>query len=148
MMEESDRAWDKIASRSYAFHSLRDECTHLRVLTLQQVCGQAMQACSGRAKGSQHAGWVRLQSSRHWPCFKAQATSTLPVLQVRDFYNTYLAPGSITRRKLSLHIMGQAHVAELEAQPPAGVQLVEQPQELSRQLPLWPAMLGDAHACN
>ncbi|EFN52789.1 hypothetical protein CHLNCDRAFT_138430 [Chlorella variabilis] len=103
MMEESDRAWDKIASRSYAFHSLRDECTHLRVLTLQQV---------------------------------------------RDFYNTYLAPGSITRRKLSLHIMGQAHVAELEAQPPAGVQLVEQPQELSRQLPLWPAMLGDAHACN
>lgn len=37
MLEESDRAWDKVAARSYAFHSLRDECAHLRLLTLQQV---------------------------------------------------------------------------------------------------------------
>lgn len=37
MLEESDRAWDKIGSRSYAFHALRDECTHLRLISLQQV---------------------------------------------------------------------------------------------------------------
>jgi hypothetical protein len=37
LLEESDRAWDKISSRTYAFHALRDECTHLRVLSLQQV---------------------------------------------------------------------------------------------------------------
>lgn len=37
MLEESDRAWDKVATRSYAFHALRDECVHLRVLSLQQV---------------------------------------------------------------------------------------------------------------
>ena len=37
MLEESDRAWDKIASRSYAFNALRDECTHLRMVSLQQV---------------------------------------------------------------------------------------------------------------
>jgi secreted Zn-dependent insulinase-like peptidase len=103
MQEESDRAWDKISTRSYAFHSLRDECTHLRVLSLQQV---------------------------------------------REFYATYIAPGSATRRKLSIHIVGRAHAAELEVAPPAGVQLVDQPQELGKQLPFWPAMLGDAHACN
>lgn len=39
MLEESDRAWDKIACRSYAFHALRDECTHLRLISLQQVGG-------------------------------------------------------------------------------------------------------------
>ncbi len=74
--------------------------------------------------------------------------ASLPGLQVRHFYNTHLAPDSTTRRKLSLHIVGQAHAAELDAKPPPGVQLVERPQELNTQLPLWPAMLGDAHACN
>lgn len=43
MLEESDRAWDKIGSRSYAFHALRDECAHLRLISLQQVgCGMDM----------------------------------------------------------------------------------------------------------
>jgi hypothetical protein len=67
--------------------------------------------------------------------------------QVRDFYGTYLAPGSPTRRKLSLHIVGRSHAAELQAAAPAGVQIVERPEELGQRLPLWPAMLGDAHSC-
>ncbi|KAL4440115.1 hypothetical protein ABPG75_003116 [Micractinium tetrahymenae] len=101
MLEESDRAWDKVATRSYAFHALRDECAHLRVLSLQQV---------------------------------------------RDFYAAYFAPGSPARRKLSLHIVGKAHTAELAEPAPEGAQLVERPQALGKQLPLWPAMLGNAHA--
>lgn len=103
MLEESDRAWDKIGSRSYAFHALRDECTHLRLISLQQV---------------------------------------------RDFFNTYFAPSSPSRRKLSVHIVGRAHAAELVAEAPEGVELVPEPQALPRELPLWPAMLGDAHACS
>jgi hypothetical protein len=52
------------------------------------------------------------------------------------------------RRKLSIHIVGRAHAAELEAAAGEGVRLVAQPQELGEQLPLWPAVLGDAHACS
>ena len=57
-------------------------------------------------------------------------------------------PASATRRKLSVHIVGRAHAGELAAPAPSGVEMVEQPQELGKQLPLWPAMLGDAHACS
>lgn len=69
-------------------------------------------------------------------------------LQVRDFFNTYFAPSSPSRRKLSVHIVGRAHAAELAAEAPEGVELVPEPQALPRELPLWPAMLGDAHACS
>lgn len=65
---------------------------------------------------------------------------------MRDFYDAHFAPGSPSRRKLSLHIVGKAHTAELADPVPEGVQLVERPQELGKQLPLWPALLGDARA--
>lgn len=65
--------------------------------------------------------------------------------QVRDFYDAHLAPGSPSRRKLSVHIVGKAHAAELAAEAPPGVQLVEAVQQLGKDLPMWPAVLGDAH---
>lgn len=65
---------------------------------------------------------------------------------MRDFYAAHLAPGSPTRRKLSVHIVGRAHAAELAAEAPEGVTMVPDPQALPRELPLWPAMLGDAHS--
>ena len=142
MLEESDRAWDKISSRSYAFHALRDECTHLRVLSLQQV---------GWAGAPRRGTGLRPQSPVPAPPASLLVCTCLHVrfdwLQVREFYGAYLAPGSTTRRKLSLHVVGRAHATELDAPPAAGVQLIKQLSELDR-LPLWPAMLGDAHACN
>lgn len=80
-------------------------------------------------------------------CFLSTSCCTPHPSQVRDFYNTYLAPSSVTRRKLSVHIAGRAHAAELAAEAPAGVALVAAPQQLGKDLPLWPAMLGDAHTC-
>ena len=71
----------------------------------------------------------------------------LPTSQVRDFYGTYFAPGAPCRRKFSVHIVGRGHAAELAAEAPEGVQLVPDPQALRRELPLWPAMLGDTRAC-
>ena len=79
-------------------------------------------------------------------CSRAAALVLLPP-QVRDFYATYLAPGSPTRRKLSLHIVGRAHAAELQAAAPSGAQMVELPQDLGKKLPFWPPLLGDPHAC-
>lgn len=177
MLEESDRAWDKVATRSYAFHALRDECAHLRVLSLQQVGGRAGGGCSERGPawprardggsffgvGPAHAVFAQqcYALSSHtkpallWPvAYISQPVDMLaplhavpvPIPQVRDFYATYFAPGSPTRRKLSLHIVGKAHTAELAEPAPEGVQLVERPQDLGKQLPLWPAMLGDARA--
>jgi hypothetical protein len=55
MMEESDRAWDKISARSYAFNALRDECAHLRALTLDQV------------------GWLRLLDGQVRFCHKTHS---------------------------------------------------------------------------
>ena len=69
-------------------------------------------------------------------------------MQVRDYYAAHLSPSSATRRKLSLHVVGRSHAAELAAPAPPGVQLVaDVQQELGQRLPLWPALLGDAHSC-
>lgn len=59
MAEESDRAWDKVASRSYAFASLPEECAALRALTLTQV----------RFRGPGRAGGVHC-----WHCMAADST--------------------------------------------------------------------------
>jgi len=84
--------------------------------------------------------------SRHTHTLRCRPASLPP--QVRDFYNTYFAPGSPSRRKLSVHIVGRAHTAELAAEAPEGVQLVPEMQALPRELPLWPAMLGDTPSCS
>lgn len=159
MLEESDRAWDKIGSRSYAFHALRDECAHLRLISLQQVrlgggrwrdggsaflryrsagCASAAAAAAGAARRAPAGMPARLP--------RPAVPPPLPC-QVRDFYGTYFAPGAPARRKFSVHIVGRGHAAELAAEAPEGVQQVPDPQALRRELPLWPAMLGDARAC-
>ena len=65
---------------------------------------------------------------------------------MRAFYAEHLAPGSAGRRKLAVQIVGRGHAGELAAPPPPGTKLVPDPQHLPAELPLWPAVLGDAHA--
>lgn len=142
MLEESDRAWDKIACRSYAFHALRDECTHLRAITLQQVRrAGGWLGCEKRGGGARCALHAK-------PGALSDCLPSSPSHQVRDCYAAYVAPGSATRRRLAIHIAGRAHRGELAAPPPEGVTLVPDPSALPQQLPLWPAVLGDPHACS
>ncbi len=64
---------------------------------------------------------------------------------VQEFYGKYLRPGSPSRRKLSVHILGREHRGELDSAAgtlPAGVQTFEDPQELKQGLQLYPAVVG------
>eukprot|EP00887_Chlorella_sp_A99_P000580 scaffold17.g580.t1 len=94
MVHESDRAWDAIASRRYDFGVRRDEVAHLRAIELSQAsCG--LLQCPVLGLG-------RLP----------------PALRVRAFFNRHLHPGAPACRKLSIHVVGKGHLAELDAPPP------------------------------
>ena len=99
--------------------------------------------------GQGGGGWWRWHQSVA-RLFPEPSLPACGALQVRDFYAAHLSPSSATRRKLSLHVVGRSHAVELAAPAPPGVELVagvQQLQELGQRMPLWPALLGDAHAC-
>ncbi|GAB4823775.1 hypothetical protein N2152v2_010821 [Parachlorella kessleri] len=97
------------------------------------------------------------ESDRHWACIASRRYNfgarrdevahlrLVTLAQVQDFYSKYLRPRSATRRKLSVHILGREHRAELEADGgslPAGVEVFGDPEALKRGLHFYPAVVG------
>ena len=62
--------------------------------------------------------------------------------EVQRFYAANLLPSSPTRRKLSVHVVGRAHLEQLGRAAPTNVQLIGDPATLKHEAQRVPPLLG------
>ena len=138
MIEESDKAWEVIASRRYDFRARQEEIEFLQRITLHelQVCHCLPPMLSAAPLHIMHSRPLHgLLLS--WPASPSR------LLLVQVFYRRLLLGG---RRKLAIYILGKAHAEELVVQVPPGVALVQDVQELKRKYDFYPAPASIAMA--
>ena len=70
------------------------------------------------------------------------ALQDLALEELRAAFAEIFLPGSPQRRKLTVHVVGKSHAAELTAAVPEGVEPVEDLPGLQQRLGAWPVVVG------
>lgn len=141
MVEEAEALWEAVASQTYEFDARQREVEELQTISLQDVQVWVWSEGGGWATSPRlGAQGIHSDIDRAAPSPGPFRRMPSPLLAdhlrlAQEFYATHIAPARAdTLRELSVHVVGKAHLPELDLPAPEGVELLPDPARLHERL--------------